>query len=304
MSVHRWPDTLPQASAPGFGLSPVEQSIRTNMEAGAQRVRRRTLQRLDRMTVEWRFTETEFTAFRAWAESAAYSLVGGSDNLSVWTLTNATLFAAEAISPDAIAVDRLKETAINSAHRVNNTLTGAALDNSVVVCSATVKGFGGRTKARLAMLDRASTVLSVDIDLTAGVLSSPSGLVSWSARDRGNGWWRVTISANTGVGVATPIMRVIMLDGTGLANYLGDITKGLDVCEVQARISTGYDLFVPTETDGKALGSDGGSAWFYLPVASGGGLTTAEARFTGPYKVSTMSGLRRTVTAEVEVRSA
>jgi hypothetical protein len=302
MSVRRWPDTLPQASAPGFGLSPVDQAIRTNMEVGAQRVRRRTLARLDRMTCEWRMTEVQFTAFRAWAESADYSLCGASDDLSGWNLTNTTRSAGVALSPDGIAVDRILETVASGVHRIGDTLTGAAIDDTVVVCSATIKGVD-RTEARVALVDRASTTLSVDIDLTTGVLSGPSGLLSYSASDRGGGWWRVIITANTGTGAASPIMRVSAKAG-GLINYAGDIAKGLDICEVQARLMTGYDLFLPTDANGKALGSDGGSAWFYMPIASGGGLLTAEARFTGPYKVSTLPALRRVVTAEVEVRNA
>lgn len=302
MSVHRWPDTLPQASAPGFGLSPVEQSIRTNMEAGAQRVRRRTLQRLDRMTVEWRFTETEFTAFRAWAESAAYSLVGGSDELN-WTISSLTRSIGVALSPDGIVVDRILETVTNSQHRASKTILAAAVDNEKLVFSATIKA-AGRTRARLFERDGLSVLKSVDVNLTTGVLSNATGVDSSAILDRGNGWWRVTLIAGTSAGATAPEVRIDLLNDSSGNFYAGDITKGLDVCEVQARLSTGYDLFVPTETDGKALGSDGGSAWFYLPVASGGGLTTAEARFTGPYKVSTMSGLRRAVTAEVEVRSA
>jgi hypothetical protein len=303
MTVNRWPDTLPEPSADGFSLSPVDQSIRTNMEAGAQRVRRRTLARLDRMNAEVRMTETEFTAFRAWAENAAYSICGASDDFSAWTLANSTRSVGGATAPDGIAVDRMLETVDNTVHRIGYTLTGAAINATTVVCSVTLKSVS-RVNARVYFLDRAGTACSVDINLSTGALSGASGLMSYTSQDRGNGWWRVTITATTGTGAATPIMRVNALSDAGAVTYAGDITKGLDICELQARLSTGYDLFLPTGSDGKVLGSAGGSAWFYFPVASGGGLTTAEARFTGPYKVATLAALRRVVTFEVEVRNA
>jgi len=301
--TNRWPGTLPNPSADGFGLTPVSQSIRTNMEIGAQRVRRRTLARFDRMNVEWRMNETEFTAFRSWVESGAYSICGASDDFSAWTLAYSTRSVGGAIAPDGIVVDRMLETVDNTVHRISYVLTDAAINDTTVVCSVTLKSVS-RANARVYLIDRNSTPLSVDVNLTTGVLSGASGLISSSIKDRGNGWWRVTIYANTGSGSASPIMRVNALSDSGNVTYAGDITKGLDICELQARLSTGYDLFLPTGSDGKALGAAGEASWFYMPVASGGGLTTAEARFTGPYKVVTQAALRRVVAAEVEVRNA
>lgn len=302
MTVNRWPDTLPQASADGFDLSPVDQSLRTNMEVGAQRVRRRTFADLDRMNVEFRMTETQFTAFRAFAKSADYSLSGASDDISAWALFGSTRTVGGAAAPDGIAVDRMMETSATSVHRATYTLTGAAVDNAMLVCSASLKSVGGRN-ARLTIVDRASASDSVDIDLAAGTLSGATGLSSYSIVSRGNGWWRVTITCSTGSGGTVPAMRINATDA-GTLSYAGDTGKGLDIAETQARFQTGYDLWLPTGADGKVLGSGGGSSWFQMPIASGGGLTTGEARFTGPYKVATTPALRRIVTGEVEVRNA
>lgn len=304
MTVHRWPDTLPTCSAPGFGISPVDQSIRTNMEIGQQRVRRRTMARFDRMSVEWRMTEAEFSAFRPWYESTAYTLSGDSDTVN-WSFLNVTRSVGVATAPDGITVDRLVETTANASHRASKNLTAASEVNSTTISlSATIKGFGGRFKAQLQLVDRAGGGKSVDIDLNTGVLSGASGTLTTASKSRGNSWWRVSLTADSGIGVSIPQIRVNALDDSGAASYVGDITKGLNVCETQARLVTGYDLFMPADANGLIAGADGGSAWFYMPVASGSGLTTAEARFVGPYKVSTMAGLRRTVTAEVEVRNA
>lgn len=300
----RWPDTLPGASMPGFGLSPLDPNLRTDMEIGSQKVRRRTLYRIDRVSAAWIFKDTQMKAFRSFIEGLPVSIAGASDSLAAWTLLNATLSAGVTLGPDTVtAADRLLETATTAAHRASLNLTAAAVDTITILGRATIKA-AGRTKARLSLVDRAGVVGSVDIDLTAGTLAGSTGLVSSTIEGRGNGWWRVTITDSSGVGVAVPILRINALDAAGALSYLGDITKGLDICELQARIPTGFDLFVPSDALGNAMGANGGSAWFWMPVAVGGGLTLAETRFTGSYKAVAMSGLRWSVTAEVEVRNA
>lgn len=303
MSIIRWPDTLPGPSIPSFSLSPVDPSVRTPMEVGAQRVRRRTFSRLDHATMEWRMTDTQFKAFRAWYEGLAVSLSGASDTLAGWTLLSATVNTGAALSPDLVAVDRLKETTANTQHSASLNLPGAAFDNITLWACATINA-AGRTKARVQLVDRAGAANFVDIDLTTGALSNATGLLTYTAQARGNGWWRVTITDNSGTGSAVPILRINALDATGTLSYAGDVTKGLDICELQARIATGYDLFVPAAADGTGLGANGGSAWFFTSIAAGGGLTWAEARFTGPYKAPAQPGLIRIVSAEVEVRNA
>lgn len=300
----RWPDTLPGASMPGFGLSPLDPNIRTNMEVGQQKVRRRTFYRIDRVSAAWRMKDAEMKAFRAFMEGLPVSIAGESDSLAAYTLSGATRSAGVAIAPDTVvAVDQIMETATTAVHRAQLALAGAATDNISVLCRATIKGVG-RTKARFTLVDRASGVAQVDLDMTTGLLSGATGLVSSTVQDRGNGWFRVTIVALTGVGVATPIMRVNVQDAAGTQSYAGDITKGLALCEMQARLPTGYDLFVPADASGNAMGANGGSAWFWMNIAAGGGFTLAETRFTGPYKAVSSSGLNWDVTAEVEVRNA
>ncbi len=303
MSVRRWPDTLPLPSATDFGLTPVDPNIRTQMEVGAQRVRTRTLARLDRLTMQYKMTEAEFTAFRAWFEGAPYSLVGASDDLSAWSAFQVTVSAGAAFSPDGLAVDRVLETTATGFHRVGYNLPGAAVNSETVVLTASIKA-AGRSQARLALVDRASVTKSIDLDLTSGELSGASGLAGQSVKALGDGWYRVTIWADTGIGVATPIMRLSLRDDTGVVSYTGDVTKGLDICDVQARLATGFDLYLPTDGDGTALGAANGAAWFNLPVVTGGGLTVAEGRYTSMYQVRTMSALNRMVSVEVEVRNA
>src|SRR3546814_2554449 len=61
-----WPTTLPLPSVEGYGLTPQEAVLRTDMESGPARQRRRFRQTPTRITVRWLFSEFEFALFEAW----------------------------------------------------------------------------------------------------------------------------------------------------------------------------------------------------------------------------------------------
>ena len=62
----RWPKNLPLPSVEGYGLSPQDSVLRTDMESGPARQRRRFRQTPTRITVRWLFTAYEFALFEAW----------------------------------------------------------------------------------------------------------------------------------------------------------------------------------------------------------------------------------------------
>ena len=112
MSFRRWPDTLPAAIEAGYGLRPVDQSIRTEMEVGQRRLRRITTARRDRVQLAWRMTDTEFEAFRAWHGDEVRSLAGASDSLAGWSTTEAAITAGGGVAgPDGQNSDRIVESA-------------------------------------------------------------------------------------------------------------------------------------------------------------------------------------------------
>jgi len=61
-----WPSTLPTPSFGGYALDPVDPVIRSDMESGSPRTRRRTRARNDKINVSWLLTDREMAAFRAW----------------------------------------------------------------------------------------------------------------------------------------------------------------------------------------------------------------------------------------------
>lgn len=299
--TRRWPYTLPGMSMPGFSLSPVDPSIRSDFELGAQRARRRTLSRLDQVATGWKMTDAEFLAFRSWYEGLPVSLIGASDDFSTWSLTNVTRSAGAALSPDGVAVDRLVENTATATHAMGHTLTTLPVSSSVLF-RATLK-MGTCRYARVGVTDWAGTACYTYVDLQTGTLLGQSGLTSRSIASRGDGWYRVEVILPSGAGVSAPVARIYTSDTGSTISHTGTSTY-FDVCELQARVPTGYDLFVPSDDDGNGMGADGGAAWFWTDIAVGGGLTRAEARFSKMYAAPALPGLNRDVTAEFEVRNA
>lgn len=72
-----FPATLPAPNVSGYRLQPVEPTVRTDMEVGAPRVRRRTRARNDQISLEWLFTSAEMATFRTWFDDDATGAAGG-----------------------------------------------------------------------------------------------------------------------------------------------------------------------------------------------------------------------------------
>jgi len=74
--VAAWPSSLPDPLLAGYQLVPVDPAIRTDMEFGAQRVRRRSAARNDRISLAWQLTDAQMAIFRAWYETDAQAAGG------------------------------------------------------------------------------------------------------------------------------------------------------------------------------------------------------------------------------------
>lgn len=72
-----WPSLLPRPQITGYGLNPADQTVRTDMEVGTARSRRRTASRNDQITVNWLFTDAQMAVFRAFFD-------GDADGGSAW----------------------------------------------------------------------------------------------------------------------------------------------------------------------------------------------------------------------------
>ena len=61
-----WPETLPLPTVEGYGIQPGDAILRTDMEAGPARQRRRFTQVPSRVSVRWIMRRDQFALFEAW----------------------------------------------------------------------------------------------------------------------------------------------------------------------------------------------------------------------------------------------
>jgi hypothetical protein len=299
--TRRWPDTLPRASWPDYALQPAEQSLRTDMEAGAARVRRLTRVRRDLVMPEWRLTDAEMWAFRAWFGDEAVA-DWGSDSLAGWALTGAAATTAAVLGPSAEPVDGLDEDGSTGAHQATRAAPGVLTGQTAVV-HVSLRA-AARSRARVELTGRDGVARHATLDLAAGLIETASGVTEATLTSRGNGWWRLRFLAAVGSGASAAVLRIAAMDGAG-ETYAGTSAAALSLAEMQVRARVAErDLFLPAAADGTALGAAGGSAWFLADIATGGGLTRREARFTAMWQAKPMQGLNWQVRGALEVRDA
>lgn len=66
-----WPANLPAPLRSGYEINPEDPILRTQMDAGPDRVRRRFTAIPSRIPVSWRFTEAQLALFEAWHKHEA-----------------------------------------------------------------------------------------------------------------------------------------------------------------------------------------------------------------------------------------
>lgn len=82
-----WPASLPSPRIDGYSINPADQVIRTEMDAGNTRARRRTTSRKDIFPVAWVLDQTDMATFRAWFDDSSTGANGGQAWFAMGLLT-------------------------------------------------------------------------------------------------------------------------------------------------------------------------------------------------------------------------
>lgn len=272
-----WPSILPRPLLGGYSLNPADQTLRTDMESGAARVRRRSRARLDLVDVAWKFTDAQMAVFREWfdnsntAEASGTAQAGGSIHSGT-----AQAGAASTITLAAAA------SATNDYYKhATLTLTGGTGSGQVREITA----YAGATK--VATVD-AAWVTVPDATSTYDITPGTSGIVlAAGASATAEYYKRCTLHLVGGAGLGQT--RTITA-------YNGYIKLAI----VDSAWATPPDATSIYEISG---GADGGAAWFTTSLTTGdGGIVGNTARFNGPWKSALLPGLNHHVTARIEVR--
>ena len=299
--MRHWPDTLPTSLGPDYEITPADPFLRTDMEAGPARQRRLTSARRDLVTCVWDMSPPEYLAFDAWFLDSAWSLSGHSDDLSGWARQAVTWTPGLSLLPDTgLAAGRMLETAVTSEHGQTLACPGLASgDTAHITLSARA---AGRGLLRVTLTGRDGVARASDIDLGSGAVAWPGGAATVKILSRGDGWWRAVLTIPAGIGAATAVLRLSLLQAAGVTSYAGDVTRGVDLAELNLRPSEG--LYLPTDASGAARGAAGGAAWASVPLWAGGVYGPFEARFTAMPSTRLLPGRNTRVSASLEVRHA
>ena len=71
MTIPTWPDRLPLPTIAGYGMTPADTILRTEMESGNTRTRRRFTRTIARVTAAWVMRDDQYMIFEAWFEHRA-----------------------------------------------------------------------------------------------------------------------------------------------------------------------------------------------------------------------------------------
>jgi hypothetical protein len=296
-----WPDSLPGIRQPGYQLVPVDPAIRTDMEVGDPRLRRRTFARRDMVEGAYIFTDGEMNAFRAWYGDENWSWAGESQGFSGWTANNMTVLPEAIVGPADRLAARLTETAATGPHAIVRAIAAPA--SGPMLLRATLRS-AGRRYARLTLLDRTGTYAYVGVDLHTGLVVQQGNATKVAVTSRENLWWRVSFEAPNAAGGATPYMSILLLDDALASDYAGSTLASVEVCELNALLAADFEQpHLTTDALGQVVGAAGGTAWFQTALFFGGGWRPCEARFDAPFTARQQPGLNWEVGVRLRVRN-
>jgi len=168
------------------------------------------------------------------------------DTASSWAVGNASVTANATTAPsNTLTADKSVEDVATSEHSVTQTI--AYVTNNAVTLSVYAKTSG--RNLRILMSDNLTGVAFAFYDLTNGTFSGSTVSGSWSAisssiTNVGNDWYRCTLTATKGAGVA--IAAIINLTNGTTTAYTGNGVSGAFLWGAQLEAGAFGTSYIPT----------------------------------------------------------
>lgn len=161
----------------------------------------------------------------------------------IWTVTEATT------APEGDGVVSITPSTNKTAHSAYLVDFTTWDDNGDYTYSIEVKGSdtGVFDIVRFASRDKGNTFPGVWVDLTDGSKEDRQSPTATTVTDMGDGWYRITLTANAGTGAATALFQIVLASG-GTSSFAGDGSAALLVRKPQAEAGA-------TATDYQRVGS-------------------------------------------------
>jgi hypothetical protein len=185
-------------------------------------------------------------------EEAKTNLSTYSDNFSGanWSAVAVTVSTNQIISPDGtLNADKIIENTATAEHFMRQTITGLTV-NTNHSTSVYVKTNGRDLSIRVLDADNTANGYRAFYNLTTGAITSNisfgvASILSATATNVGNDWWRVTLSGNGGLLCTKYIIDFFCLQGSN-TNYLGNGTSGIYLWGAQLEAGPFATSYIPT----------------------------------------------------------
>lgn len=163
-----------------------------------------------------------------------------------WLKTASSATANATTSPaGTTTADKIAENTTTGVHGVTRNVTAGpstAYSASVFVKAA------GRTRGRIELFGYNGSG-TADFDLTAE--TATAGVTgTWTGHSAAiqkfpNGWYRVSLTVTTGVGITAIDMKILLANAAGATSYTGDNTSGLFLWGAQLEAGPKANSYIP-----------------------------------------------------------
>lgn len=192
----------------------------------------------------------------------------------VWTKTNATVTANAVVAPDGtLTADKAIATAVSGEHFVRQVPTTS--DSTTYAATVFAKA-AELTWARLIFLRKDSNRVWVNVNLSTGELGNASASFPPTATPTvtpaGNGFYRISVVANSVTGGAGAGMFIYLLDSNSTADtyqFTGDGYSGIYIWGAQLEVGAFPTSYIKTEAsqvtraaDSAVMTGSNFSSWF------------------------------------------